>query len=121
MMNKKEQAAMDELRKQLLLAKALRWTSKVNPDVPIPNGSYGQILSKGWLYNAYLGGPRVDVACTNSVHHAFGDNTKTTSQNPRELYSTKVLALKALRHEIEKQCASILAGIDLQIEQEESK
>jgi len=119
-MNKKEQAAFEALQRELLMAKAFRFTEPVKRDV-VPPSSMG--LNKGWDYNSYIGGhggPRVDVACTSAVHHAFGNNTKTDTQQPRYLYSTKLLALRALRYDVEKQVANILADIDEQIEQEKA-
>lgn len=114
-MNKKEQQAFAEMQQQVALAKALRWTEPVQPDVMPPTGNE---LRKGFLFNSYIGGPRVDKACTSAVHHAFGQNDKTTTQQARCLYSTRLLALKALRHELELKCAAILLGIDQQIDKE---
>src|ERR1035437_5931809 len=118
MMNKKETAAMDDLRKQLAIAKAMRFTEPVLPDVPIPSGH--DTLTKGFLFaggfNSYA---RVEPSCSSSAHHNFGRTEKTTTQNPRTLYSTKLLALRAMRYAVEKECAQTLAGIDQQIENEQ--
>lgn len=113
-MNKKEQAAFAELQKDLLIARALRFTDPVPADIPIPERG----LAKGWLFNSYLGNPDVARACSSSVSHCYGDDNATTSQGATRLYSTKLLALRALRHAVELKCAEILAGIDLQIEDE---
>jgi hypothetical protein len=116
-MNKKEQAAFDALKDELRLAKALRFTEPVDYDVAIPKSSE---LRTGFLYNAYLGGsgPRVEVACTDSIYHSFGRNDRTTTQRAHPLYSTRLRALRAMRHEIETKCARILADVDAQIEAE---
>jgi len=112
--NKKEQERFEEL----LTRAALRSTSPTLPDVDVPNDG----LSTGFLYAGENSvDPRVDVACSSSVHHAFGRNDKTTSQRPRRLYSTRLLALKGLRYAVEQRCAAILRGIDRQIEEEEVK
>lgn len=123
-MNKKEQAEMDALRKELAIAKALRFTDKVKPDVPPPTGggfSNGSMdLTRGWdahaclsSYNSY----RVEKACSSSVHHGTGWE-KTSSQWPRHLYSTRLLALRACRNQLEELVARSLAEIDLDIERE---
>lgn len=118
-MNKKEQKEFDELKAQLRLAKALRWTSEVKPDIPLPTG---QQLAKGFLFNDYIGGwdgPNVAPACSSSVGHCYGSDERTTTQQPRSLYSTKLLALRGLRHAVEQKVAAILAKIDEKIETEQ--
>jgi hypothetical protein len=112
-MTKKEQAEVAELKRKLSLVAALRWTDPVEPDVPYPTG-YGDKLSTGFCpcYD------RVEVACSSAGFHAVGRTDKTTSQQPRSLYSTRILALKALRHEVELRCANELARVDRMIEQE---
>lgn len=119
-MNKKEQAAFEAMKREILLAKAFRFTERVKPDIMPPTTSE---LRKGWHYNSYIGsysGPRVHRACTSAVHHSIGNDTKTDTQQPLSLYSTKLLALRALRHDVEKQVANILADIDEQIEAEKA-
>ena len=86
---------------------ALRWTARVAPDVAPPESGG---LSKGFLPNAYS--VRVEPACSSSVSHAFGRDDRTTSQGARWLFSTKVLALKAMRHEVEMEAAKKLHAID---------
>jgi hypothetical protein len=115
-MTKKEQAEMDELRNQLAKAKAFRFTEQANEDVMPPSGF--EKLSTGWLFNAHS--KRVDVACSSSTGHAWGQNDRTTTQQPRRLYSTKLLALKALRYELEQKFAAELAEVDKRIQEEES-
>jgi hypothetical protein len=97
----------------------VRFTEAVEPDVPIP-GSYDD-LAKGFLFSEHIGGwsgPRVEPACSSSIYHSFGNDDRTTTQGARRLYSTRLLALRGLRHEVEKKCAAILADIDKQIETE---
>lgn len=73
-------------------------------------------LRKGWLYNAY--NDDVEVACTSSINHAYGRDDETTTQMAKPLYSTKLLALKALRADVERQVAKRLADIDARIAKE---
>lgn len=111
-MNKKEQAEFDKLKFDLASARALSWTSKVLPDLPPPKG-FGE-LTKGWMYRVHSAS--VVPACSSSIGHDIGRNGRTTSQQPIALYSTKLLALKALRYELEVIAAANLANLDFQIE-----
>ena len=118
-MNKKEQAMVDDLRKQLLLAKAFRRTDPVEPDVMPPGHSDPlKAIRKGWLPSTYLGnyGDWVSPACTSLLYHNPNNDDKTSTQGSRRLYSSKLLALKAARYSIECQCEAILAKIDAEIE-----
>lgn len=112
-MNKKEQAEMERLKTDLLIAKAMRFTDKVEPDL-MPPKSLSEGLVKGFLYNSYS--PRVERSCTSSVHHSFGSDEETSTQNPKRLYSTELLAWKACRNEMEEAFARKLAGVDLIID-----
>lgn len=121
-MNKQEKAELEALKKELLLNAALRWTEKVETDVPIPTHdvSFGT-LSKGFLHVAAMGdSPRVELACSSTINHSTGRNDKTTTQGARRLYSTRLLALKALRNEVEQHCAKKLAEIDKDIYEEKN-
>lgn len=122
-MNKKETAEMERLREELRIAKALRFTDEVLPDVPIPEPGFGQPLAVGFLFNAYVGthSTRVEPACSSSTGHSFGGTDKTTTQRGVRLFSTRLMALRACRHEVELQVAKILADIDRQIEAELKK
>lgn len=111
-MNKKEQTEFQKLKFDLTAARALSWTSKVLPDLMPPKG-FGE-LSKGWMYRVHS--QSVVPACSSSIGHDIGRNDRTSSQQPRALYSTKLLALRALRHEVELISATNLANIDSQIE-----
>lgn len=113
-MTKKEQQEVQDLKRRLSVLAALRWTDEVLEDVPIPQ--YNEPLSVGYL-TGFAGSdrPSVDVACSSSISHARGRTDKTTSQQPLRLYSTRLLALKALRHEMELYFAEKLASVDIQI------
>ena len=110
-MNKKERAEYDRVLDECRLLAALRWTAPVAPDVPIPSEG----LSIGYLPIASGStDARVTEACSSSIYHGHS-HIKTTTQNPKELYSTRILALRALRHSVERDCAERLARIDRQI------
>jgi hypothetical protein len=111
-MTKKERAEVEELRQRLATVAALRWTEPVGTDVPVP--AWNGELSKGFLPC----GDRVEVACSSSTYHAIGRTDKTNSHRAVALYSTRLLALKALRHNLELEFALRLARIDAQIENE---
>jgi hypothetical protein len=120
-MNKKEQKAFDDLKEQLRIAKAMRFTEDVPEDVPIPKE--WKELAKGWLFNAYrwksyANPTAVDKACSSTTGHDFGSDTKTSTQGPKPLFSTKLRALKAMRRAIELEYAKSLADLDKLIEEE---
>jgi hypothetical protein len=113
-MNKKEQAAMQARIDRAETLAALRWTSLVQRDVGVPKDGYSQ----GWDYNANT--QAVWIGWSSSVSHGKGMRSVTGrwvsgSQNPRAMFSTKALALAAMRHEIELKVAADLLKIDRQI------
>jgi hypothetical protein len=112
-MTKKEQREFENLQGELIKARAFRFTDKVEPDVPIPQWPG---LVKGWIgVGPTSNHPRVEKACSSSVSHNIGGWEKTTTQQAKRLYSSELLAWKALRYEVEQECASKLARIDEQI------
>jgi hypothetical protein len=111
-MNKKEQQLLEDLKTKF----ALRWTEPVAPDIEPPDSLGKNNLRKGFLFNAYSG--RVEPACTDSLYHSFGCDDEARSQGSQRLYSTRFRALKAMRHEVEKECAKKLREIDRKIEAE---
>lgn len=118
-MNKREQAEMEALKQELAEAKALRFTEDVQPDVLPPYSGFGGLdeLRRGWR-GQYVA-IRVDAgpvikACTSSISNGTGWE-RASSQHPRELYSTRVLALRALRRDLENACAKELARLDAEI------
>jgi hypothetical protein len=106
-MNKKEAAYVCSLRNELERVKALRWTDPVEPDV-LPPTEWG-VTQLGRVYYA----DRVKEACSTATTHGTG--TKINAQGPIPLYSTQLLALKALRYSVELDCAEKLQRIDLAI------
>lgn len=113
-MNKKEREQMQQLEHDLRIAKALRFTEPVESDVAIPETL--PEIRNGYDFNIHA--ERVDLACTSAINHSFGQHGKTTSQRPCRLFSSRLLALKALRHAMELEFARRLAAIDTQISQE---
>ena len=123
-MTKREKEEMESLRQQLREAVAFRFTEDVKPDVPPPEGGSGR-LSVGFQFR--LGGLRVYSSrelvealpsCSSCVGHGYGTTKETTTQNPWWMYSSKLLALRAARRELEKQYSRALASVDEQIEKE---
>ena len=112
-MSKKEK----ELVEELYTLNALRFTEKVLPDV-LPPEYFSEVkIHNVYLYNAYI--IRVTEACTSSIAHSTSTHNITTSQNPRALYSDRIRALKAMRNEVEMECAKKLRSIDKMIEKEQ--
>jgi hypothetical protein len=117
-MTKKEQAAMADLQRELAEARALRFTPLVERDLPAPDRGTSGMIS-GWDYNAYY--MNAEQAWSESVAHGRGSAPKSSmsaSQGALSLYSTKLLALKAMRNEMEHKAARELAKVDALIEQE---
>jgi hypothetical protein len=112
-LTKKEAAAHAEQIDKLTLRLALCWTPKVTPDIPPPEKF--DMLHKGWLdcHN------RVEPACSSTIHHGFS-HEGPNSQQPRSLYSTRLLALKALRNDMEERFARELMRVDTLIAQEQA-
>ena len=121
-MTKKEKAEYQAALERCETLAALRWTDPVERDVPAPtyespSGTY----SEGWDYNAHS--KRVWIGWSGPVSHGDGPAPSgviylSGSQNPRSMFSTKVLALKAMRNEIEMMSAKNLREIDRMISEE---
>ena len=112
-MNKKEQAMVEALKTEASFYKTL----EVLPDLHPPKET-GE-LTKGYVYMGALSDyPTVVVACSSKTGHNVGRNDETSTKNPIDLFSTKILALRALRHKVEKQACEKLRRIDKMIEKE---
>lgn len=109
-MTKKEKAEFAALQ---VLA-ALRWSDIVMRDVPPPRDSS---TTSGWDFNAYSA--EVWRSWSGSVSHGRGNNPESRyvsgSQGSRALFSTELLALKAMRHEMCANYAMKLAVVDRRI------
>jgi hypothetical protein len=120
-MNKKEKEQLDNALENAKIAKALRWTEpKPERDLPKPDYQIGLgTFTSGWDYNTNGYTPNVYQAWSESVSHGAGEKRDGYgSQNGIDLYSTKLLALKALRADMELNFAKKLLKIDEQIEKE---
>lgn len=119
-MTKKEQKAFDDLRQQLLLAKAFHLTEVVEPDVMPPNSYTGH--ASGWWAHAYGDGWRVEPAWTSSGSHGLGyaspSGRLSGSQGSRRLFSNRLLALRSARNTAEANVLRLLVQIDSEIEKE---
>lgn len=113
-LNKKEQAELEALKLDLAMERAMHRSQLVVRDLPPPD--IWEALSKGWNYAPFHDVGRVEKYCSSRSSHGIGWET-TRSQNPRHLFSTELLALQALRHELAEGYAKNLARIDALIEQ----
>lgn len=119
-MNKQEKALVEDLKTKA----AFHRTDEITPDVPAPKTSEPGVgrMAKGYLPVAPLSDMcRVEPACSDSVNHGVGTWEKTTTQRPRDLYSTRMLALKRLRWEVEQDCMKRLRRIDRMMEEEQAR
>lgn len=107
-----------DTKRDSLIQAALRWTGPVQRDLPPPTES--DKISKGWTFYGSVGSKRVEKACSSCFDHGNGWE-KTTSQNTLTMFSTKLKALRGMRHEMELEFANLLATVDAQIEQEQKE
>jgi hypothetical protein len=117
-MTKKEKEQLDDAVKQVQIVSALHWTRKVTKDVPIPQGDE---MTTGFDFNIHT--RTVNQYYSFSHRHGRGQHGTGSigSQNGLALYSTKTLALKAMRFEMEQEFARQLLSVDTEIEKEQSK
>lgn len=116
-MTKKEKAEFDALAARLRMTAALRWTEAVEPDVRASHDNGGK-PAVGWMGHVHNG--TAQKAWSTTVFHGLGEkeNGRSASQGARALHSSRLLALRSVRHEVELECAKRLAAIDEQIEAE---
>ncbi|EFH3072660.1 hypothetical protein GS974_17195 [Escherichia coli] len=126
-MNKKEQAAYDELMAQARINRALRWSDySVERDMPVPevSGEY----QNGWSFNTATG--TVYPTWSGTTVHGIREEGEVVdatyrrmrgmngSQNGIPQYSTKERAMKALRCSLEIKFAIQLDAVDKAIAKE---
>lgn len=121
-MTKKEKAEYQAALDRCETLAALRWTDPVERDVPAPthespHGTY----TEGWNYNEHS--QMVWLGWSGPVSHGDGPAPsgglyRSGSQNPRSMFSSKLLALKAMRNEIERMSAEKLLKVDRMISEE---
>lgn len=103
-----------------MLERAMRLSADVLPDIPIPE--YPNV-TEGYLV-CY---DRVELSWSKSCLHGTGprknsaDGRTGASQGGRALYSTKSLALKAMRARVARRHAEDLARIDRRILEAETE
>lgn len=119
-MTKREQAEMAELRTRLGMLEALARQVEI-PAKDLPRPTIG--MNQGWDYNIYT--KRVEPYTSESHAHYRGAHlfkrdwdAHSWSQGGRDLYSSKKLALQALRAAMQRTHATELANIDRQLAQE---
>lgn len=125
-MTKKEKAIHDaEIERcnaeieRLKTDAALRWTDPVEPDLAVPKTGFTQ----GWSINVYtfIQGRHIG----DCVHEAWSESTRngwgkrfaegqlqSAAQGGTRLYSTRIRAMKALRHAAEQKTAERLRQLD---------
>lgn len=101
---------------------ALRFSDyRAEPDL-VPTDGIEPV--RGFSFNKFRAMKRspdaVEPACYTTTAHDFGSDKRTRAQRAIDIYSTRLLALKALREACEIECAEILAFIDTQIQRETS-
>lgn len=118
-MTKKEKAEFDAAIYRAELFGALRWTSEVKEDVHPPGFSQYREFSTGWHYNKHR--LIVEKEWSSMVAHGSGSEPAgkyaSARQNGKRLFSSKKLALMAMRHAVEKEAAQKLLRIDKMIEE----
>lgn len=120
-MNKKEQAEFAAMKKKLAVASAFIRTPQVPKDIPAPLPTIGAKITHGYDFNTYTQEVREywSGQCTHYTENPEGKKGYVSgSQRAISLYRSKLLALKALRHEVENEAAKDLAEIDMKIEAE---
>ena len=118
-MNKKEKALMEEYA----TVAALRWSDPVEPDVMPPESLAGGVVTGFMPIAQSSDRPRVEHACSSAHSHgvSYEPISKPNSPRSRALYSTRLMALRQLRHAVAQECARRLWAIDRQIESEEAQ
>lgn len=122
-MTKKERERLEAAERSAKELRALRWSDYPDtPDIEPPSGFLSFV--NGWFYNPYIGagdGPRAYPAWTEGGRHGTGHRIEGGprsggQQGGTRLYSTKLRALWALRRNLERNFARILANVDEMIE-----
>ena len=108
-MTKKEKAAIEAAINRAETLEALRWTQRVLPDVDTP-ARYSDIAT-GWTFN--VASMRVSRGWTSSISHGTGEyRPGSGSQGGIAMFSTRALAVAALRHAVELDSAQRLMRVD---------
>lgn len=105
-MSKKEKEHVASLELSLRLERSFRRTEPVSRDAE----ATGDDLVIGWDFN--LLSPRVYTAWTTKNSNGMGHVRSGGYQGHQPLYSTHLLALKALRYALEQRACADLMKID---------
>jgi hypothetical protein len=111
-MTKLEQQLVENLEIRL----AFHFTEPVEPDL-LPPKDFGKII-KGYSFGRYDGNFEIKKSCSSNISHSMWNPDKPNSQKPISQYSSKILALKGLRYNLEMDYAKKLRDIDILIESE---
>jgi len=119
-MNKAEKQQLEDALEQVRIYKSFQITPKIEPDLQPPSSSSGfGAHIYGYSFNSHT--IHVSEAWSEFTRNGSGHGErKHAAQNGIALYSTKLLALQAMRHEVAIRAARLLADIDVQIEQEKN-
>lgn len=119
-MTKKEKEAFDAAILKAEILGALRWSQEVQPNIPAPVyvGYANSCGVDGWSFNLYS--ETVYEAWSEPNAHGQGKyenrSKMSGSRGSIALYSSKELALRGLRHEMEMKYAKNLQKIDKAIQ-----
>lgn len=127
-MNKAERAALEQAQTTAhrTITEMLAWRRTAEPqrDLPVPTSGSE---TRGWDINAYklghvgqaaeLSAAVYKVASSSAFHRHGWEPGTSGRQRGVALYSTEVLALRALRAQLESDTAAKLAKIDVRIAQ----
>jgi hypothetical protein len=119
-MTKKERAEFNALILKAETLAALRWTERVEPDIEKPKGFSDK--TSGWQFNS--NSKLVSKMWSEGGSHGSGEKRRSgycASQCGIRLFSTKLLALKAMRYEVELAAARDLLRIDNMIREENER
>lgn len=129
-MTKKEKEHWRMLLEKVEIIAALRWSDNVEPDLSPEkdiekdqiNGIYSSNkYISGFIYNSYA--KSVEEWWSSRIYSGPGlempEKLGIYSRKPSRLFSTKLLALRALRYDLCRRFARELWEIDKRIEQEE--
>jgi hypothetical protein len=115
-LTKKAQAEAAEKAEQWAVFHALRWTDKIEPDIPAPKS--GEPPVRGFLVFAYGSAVAYFSSC---FAHWSVDCPEIRRKGGRAMYSTKMRAIRAARNEAEQRCALELRRFDRLIEEMEKE
>lgn len=113
-MAKSKSQEIQELKVELERLKSWRLTEMIEPNVKAPSGSGPfQEKSFGWTFNAYS--KEVYEEWSTRTSHGSIIGLNISQQRSQDMYSSKELALRAMRACVEQQMLAELYKIDQKI------